>query len=591
MVDSIEQSFVDYYEVLGVTADADTADIEEALEQYEQTMTSQLNNPFTMKSARYAINVLIPGIRQHLLSGQAARKQYNQQLTTFKQQQEGKQEELADDEGLDLLIRQPFFFDPYNSYDTEQPAYTLRGIAERLDAEWERAHIWIADPSTATHPLVGYLTHAALRPHLAERVNEIIQAISRAGMPPDEAIECCIMLLNPEVERPRSGIQELREGGSLYHAGTFVADRTAESALTLYHRGRRGCTFGRIESRTPWLTLQGRSATMRFALVRQGARGASTLKIPLFFDVRSLTHNVSHTAEVVLYLENYDPPLEMPLQVMIHVPALAPRVVFDQVTAVPLFLGSVRRGQVIQRVVIPRNTADEGLIPLVGQIDSNDAGARAEPIHFHHNQPVALIVDTSNKAPGSSYDVTFHISYHLTPGASGPTTLQLHGEILPTIWQSMLRVKPLNRRLVASSFGLFAGLIWFGSLGGVVSGHILAMLAFFFAIPLCIMGAAHISIDALLPHLHRAAYSGLAQKIIAPLIRWGVPAAAGVLLALICGLVSQVDTAFLIGGLVGALMGGVLGFLADSLPLAKRLQTWKKRFPVMKWQFKGKPRV
>src|SRR5690242_181999 len=132
MVDSIEQSFVHYYEVLGVTEDADTADIEEALEQYEQSMTFQLNNPFTMKSARYAINVLIPGIRQNLLSGQAARKRYDPQLTTFKQKQEGEQGELADDEGLDLLIRQPFFFDPYNGYDTEPPAYTLRGIAERL---------------------------------------------------------------------------------------------------------------------------------------------------------------------------------------------------------------------------------------------------------------------------------------------------------------------------------------------------------------------------------------------------------------------------------------------------------------------------
>jgi hypothetical protein len=321
-------------------------------------------------------------------------------------------------------------------------------------------------------------------------------------------------------------------------------------------------------------------------------RGSSTIKIPLFFDLQHLAHSTSHTAELVLYLDNYDPPLEMPLQVMIHVPALPPRVVFDQVTAASLFLGRVRRGQVIQRVVIPRNIADEALIPLVAQMSSDDAGARAEPACFHHNQPVALIIDTSNKAHGSRYDVTFHISYHLTPGASGPATLRLHGEILPTVWQSMLRVKPLKKRLTASALGLLTGLIWFGSLGGVVSGRILAMLAFFFAIPLCLMGAAHLSIDALLPHLQRSAYADLSQKIIAPLIRWGIPAGAGVLLALICGLVPQIGTAFLIGGVIGALVGGMLGFLADSLPLAKRLRTWKARLPFAKWHFKkGKTRV
>src|SRR5262245_22528585 len=130
MLDSVEQSFVNYYEVLGVTEDADTADIEEALEHYEESMTFQLNNPLTMQSARYAINTLIPAIRQHLLSGQATRQRYDQQLTEFKRQQSqmSEQDELPDEEGLDLLIRQPFFFDPYDGYDTETPAYTLRAV-------------------------------------------------------------------------------------------------------------------------------------------------------------------------------------------------------------------------------------------------------------------------------------------------------------------------------------------------------------------------------------------------------------------------------------------------------------------------------
>jgi len=63
------------------------------------------------------------------------------------------------------------------------------------------------------------------------------------------------------------------------------------------------------------------------------------------------------------------------------------------------------------------------------------------------------------------------------------------------------------------------------------------------------------------------------------------------LLGFICGLIPQVDTALLIGGLVGALVGGMLGFLADSLPLAKRLPAWKARFAFTKWRIKRKTRV
>jgi hypothetical protein len=155
----------------------------------------------------------------------------------------------------------------------------------------------------------------------------------------------------------------------------------------------------------------------------------------------------------------------------------------------------------------------------------------------------------------------------------------------------MLQVKSLKKRLMASGFGLLTGLVWFACLGGVVSGRILAMLAFFFAIPLCVMGAAHLSIDGLLPHLQRSAYVDLSQRIAAPLIRWGIPAGAGLLLALICGLISQVGTVLLIGAVAGSLIGGMLGFLADSLPLVKRLQIWKARFPFTKWLFKGKTRV
>lgn len=41
------------------------------------------------------------------------------------------------------------------------------------------------------------------------------------------------------------------------------------------------------------------------------------------------------------------------------------------------------------------------------------------------------------------------------------------------------------------------------------------------------------------------------------------------MLALICGLVPHIDAALFIGGIAGALIGAIIGFLADSAPLAK----------------------
>jgi hypothetical protein len=577
MLDSIEQSFVNYYEVLEVTEDADTADIEEALEHYEESMTFQLNNPLTMQSARYAINTLIPAIRQHLLSGQATRQHYDQQLTEFKRQQSqmSEQDELPDDEGLDLLIRQPFFFDPYDGYDTETPAYTLRAVAERLDAEWARARSWITDTSAATHSLVGYLTHAALRPRLGARVEEITQAVTSRngrGMHPDEAIERCIMLLNPPVERPRVGVQELREGGSMFHAGSFLSDHSAASALTLYHTGRRGCAFGTVESRTPWLTLQSRQPTMRFALMPESTDhriSPSQMKIPLHFDVRSLAHNASHTADLIIRMENNNPPIELPIQVLIYIPALPPRVVFDPPATTPLSLGSTRRGQLVKTVVMPHNVGDEEHIPLVAQISSDDAGANAEPACFHDGEPVTLTVDSGTRPYGSNYHVTFHINYHMTPGASGPTTFHLYGEILPTVWQSMLRTKALRKRLSASGITLLVGLVWFGSLAGIIASHTLAALIFFCALPFCLSGATYLSIDALLPHIQRSGYFSLQKRNISPWIRWVFPLGTGCIFALICGLILHVDSAIVVGCIIGALVGGAIGFLADSARLLK----------------------
>ncbi|HKV57689.1 MAG TPA: hypothetical protein VJO32_05385, partial [Ktedonobacteraceae bacterium] len=142
MASEIHSAFVNYYEHLNVPQDAGIADIEEALERLTASAEAQLNNSLTMNNARQIVNEVLPAIRQYLLSGAQSRAEYDRQLLEA-QRKLTHRGELADDEGLDDPLRQPFFFDPFEGYDTETPAFSLRQIAMKLDEEWERASTWI----------------------------------------------------------------------------------------------------------------------------------------------------------------------------------------------------------------------------------------------------------------------------------------------------------------------------------------------------------------------------------------------------------------------------------------------------------------
>jgi hypothetical protein len=562
-------TFINYYEILGITEGADTAEIEEALEYYQESMTLQLNNSLTMQSALYAINTIIPGLRQNLLSGQDARKRYDEQLATFKYQQEQRSApgELPDDQGLDIPLRQPFFFDPFNGYDTEPPAFTLRDIARRLDFEWERARAWILDTSTELHPLVGYLTHAALRRHLAERALQIVQAVSPRAEKPinvNEAIERCIILLNPSVERPLVSIEGLLEKGTMLNAGSYVPDLKGNGAFTLYHQGQRGCALGTIESKTPWLTLDLGQPVMRFSLMPEGTPphiGPSQQKVPLIFDLSALAHNANHTAELIIRQENTEVPREMVLQVLIHVSALPPRVVFEPPS--PLRLGAQPRGKTVSAIIIPRNRGDEHHIPLSAHISTNDTTARAIPEHITADVPITLSIDTHTRPPGTIYDVYFQVDYRATPGAQGPSLLHIQGETLPTPWQSMIREKSLVNRLRQGTIGIIAGVLLLGIPGISLSGHLPGAWLAFLLFPALLLAITRMVTGCIVIHLQRAGQS--ASRLSLPhAFLWWLPPVVGLGLALLCGLITDGQAAFLIGAIAGGLAGGVVGFLLDT---------------------------
>src|SRR5450759_2066223 len=155
MASEVHGAFVNYYEVLGVAENASTAAIQVALTTYRESLEAKMNNPLSMGSARSAMNELVPAIERHLLSGDNVRVEYDRKLAEFRQKQ-SEHYEPADGEGLDDPLRIPFLFNPFDDFDTEYPAYTLRLIAMKLDTEWAQAHTWIRDTSDETHGFISY---------------------------------------------------------------------------------------------------------------------------------------------------------------------------------------------------------------------------------------------------------------------------------------------------------------------------------------------------------------------------------------------------------------------------------------------------
>src|SRR5215813_3053820 len=178
MLSDISGGIQNYYEVLNVSPHASLSEIQWAFERLQAETQKRLNQPMTMQNALWTQKTIIPGIQTHLLASPQARLAYDQQLA-IQQKKLAMRGQLADDEGLDDELEQPFLFDFVNGYDKEtSAAFTLREIAYKLDVEWGQARQWITDVTDEIHVFVGYLVHVAKRPHLAQRIGAIINAVA-----------------------------------------------------------------------------------------------------------------------------------------------------------------------------------------------------------------------------------------------------------------------------------------------------------------------------------------------------------------------------------------------------------------------------
>jgi hypothetical protein len=572
MESNAENGFINYYEHLAVDGRASDAELQVAFEKLVAVTQKRLNNPLAMNSARIIQNSIIPAIRVHLLAGPERRALYDQRLAAEKHRLAAR-DQLADDEGLDDALPRPFFFDPFNGYDTETPAFTLRAIARKLDEEWAQAIKWLKDDADQSHMFVGYLIQVAQRPQLAHRIRRIVeqvvpqQANGSGGMGINEGIERCISILDPDITRPGVEVRAANFDGRTLDMGTFISDQPARGDLLLGHHGWRGCAFGTVESRTEWLRFTANQARVPFSLLPDGTDeqiGVSQQTLPFVLDLTRLPRNAEYRAELVIRVENQPPPQEISLKVRVAVAPLPPRVSFTPPASRdhPLYLPPARHGEVIKVIVTPENAGDEALVPLAGRISTSAPDATASPLLFHHQKPITLVIDTRNRPYGKAFHVVFSVNYDPAQRALGPVELHLMGMILPTLWQSFMREKAFGARLGNGLLGCIVGGALGAGLGAWLSSHSGGWYLFLLIVPVGLFLLMRLLTRTAIVHLHRTGRTNLRLADVHPLA-WGIPLIVSMLLMAVCVLSSLSGTVVTLSGMGGVIWGGLLCFLLD----------------------------
>jgi hypothetical protein len=567
--------FINCYEYLNQPQNATIETLQAGFEQLTASTQKRLNNPLTSNNALYIHNVVEPAIRQYLLSGSETRAAYDHLLTVY-QQQQARRNELADEEGLDDFLERPFFFDPFD-FDTETPANSLREIALKLDEEWARACKWLANNSDEVHIFLSFLIHSANRPGLAKRIEPVIKAVNgknseRIGV--NEAVERCILLLNPQAERPLMSVHNATLDGKVWQAGEFIPDVPARGDLIIGHDGLRGCVFGTIESRTDWVKFEGNLSKARFSLMPEGTEqriGRSEIQVPCVFQINEarFVPYTSYQAEILIRMENHSPVREILLPVDLAILPIPPRVVFapPALPQQPVWVGIARQGEpAAARVTAFNRTGNEALVPLAGRITTRDPAASVEPQTFQHQSQITLTIDTKNRPRGQRYEVIFDLDYEATPGAQGPATLHVQGEIVPTTWQSMKRIESTEMRIGLGIVGLFIGAILLLICGSILASAGGQAWLMFLLLPLIFGCPAYFLWKTLLAHRRLAGETPSTPEQISPWLIWTIPSAIGALFFFLCASIG--GWTVLITVLLGGLAGGIFGFIKDGV-LAK----------------------
>ncbi|HYU73229.1 MAG TPA: hypothetical protein VEL31_11170 [Ktedonobacteraceae bacterium] len=556
----------DFYQMLEVSRDADTASIKVRLEEFEQKKRQELIDPVTMRAAARAIDEL-PGIREALLSGAAQRQAYDQRLA----EAEGRRTQ-GDALRLDEPFITAFYFDRHNNLDTEEPALNMRALVEKLERDWSKTRDWLCDTSQSKHPLVLFVKyHSSPRPLAREALvrrleTELFQKI--ATMHHDEAVERCLSLLNPQIKRPTLTVKEISDPQSqTLYLREFMPGETRPAIVVVAHEGERGCLFGTVESQTEWLKLSNGQTQQRFALLAEKIatpNSSSSLNLPLFFDLWPLARNRMHQATLVFHVENYEPSRDIRVNVALKVLPVPPRVTFEPASTLhaPLLVGTTRRGIVASQTVIPRNAGDEQLIPLAARLYCTEPGVRLNPPLARANTPVTITVETHDRQQGGTYSIPVQVDYSATPGATGPRELYIQGEVLPTLWQSMLRTKSLAQRNSAGMNAAVGGLLSGGFVGALAAFVPNLFVIWLILLALLFIALARLSATTITTHLRLSGDTQMDLKHVSPFILWVVPAVTAALL-LLPDLWLATVLSIITGAAIGVLVGYAVGFTTD----------------------------
>ena len=91
---------------------------------------------------------------------------------------------------------------------------------------------------------------------------------------------------------------------------------------------------------------------------------------------------------------------------------------------------------------------------------------------------------------------------------TGPTSLYVRGEILPTPWQSFRREKGMGERIGMALVGGFLGFLLCGGDGASLSAHLGIAWVFFFALPVILPLITRRSAETIIAHIRRSGAKG-----------------------------------------------------------------------------------
>jgi hypothetical protein len=221
-------------------------------------------------------------------------------------------------------------------------------------------------------------------------------------------------------------------------------------------------------------------------------------------------------------------------------------------------------------VVIARNRGDEQLVHLAAHLFTADPAARAEPSFFHANEPITFLIDTRDRQCGKKYEVVFQVDDGASSGAIGPKEIHIQGKLLPTPWQSMIRQRPLEERLGSGCGGSVAGFVLIGSFSAGLAAHAGIAGLLFLALPILFAMVVRPLVATIVTHMQRSGYScATLKKAPARVFGW-LPIGLGLALALLCLFLPDGRTGFLIGAIIGGILGAAVGFILDQTARTKK---------------------